>query len=75
METHRSVNICNMQHVSLCFVCLALFTLSSLYCSLYCSLTLIIAVSQSCDSDGMEFTLRIPEGFWGRIYTHNHYGR
>ena len=23
----------------------------------------------------MEFTLRIPEGFWGRIYTHNHYGR
>ena len=32
-------------------------------------------MSQTCDSDGMEFTLRIPEGFWGRIYTHNHYGR
>jgi len=32
-------------------------------------------VSQTCDAEGMEFTLRIPEGFWGRIYTHNHYGR
>ena len=34
-----------------------------------------VSVSQTCDADGMEFTLRIPEGFWGRIYTHNHYGR
>merc|ERR1719483_181370 len=32
-------------------------------------------VSQNCDEDGMEFTLRIPEGFRGRIYTHKHYGR
>merc|ERR1719232_23183 len=32
-------------------------------------------VSQTCDSEGMEFTLRIPEGFWGRIYTHNHHSR
>jgi len=32
-------------------------------------------VSQTCDEEGMEFTLRIPEGFYGRIYTHSHYGR
>ena len=32
-------------------------------------------VSQNCDEDGMEFTMRIPEGFRGRIYTHKHYGR
>ena len=37
--------------------------------------TIFLSVSQTCDSEGMEFTLRIPEGFWGRIYTHNHYGR
>ena len=34
-----------------------------------------ILVSQNCDEDGMEFTMRIPEGFRGRIYTHKHYGR
>ncbi|XP_023344820.1 uncharacterized protein LOC111714044 isoform X7 [Eurytemora carolleeae] len=32
-------------------------------------------VSQTCDQDGMAFTLKTPEGFRGRIYTHNNYGR
>merc|ERR1740128_442969 len=32
-------------------------------------------VSQTCNQDGMEFTLRTPEGFNGRIYTHNNYAR
>jgi len=32
-------------------------------------------VSQTCDQSGMEFTLRTPEGFRGRIYSHNNYGR
>ena len=35
----------------------------------------VCSVSQTCDQDGMEFTLRTPEGFRGRIYTHNNYGR
>ncbi|XP_008208776.1 uncharacterized protein LOC100114312 [Nasonia vitripennis] len=32
-------------------------------------------VSQVCNEDGMEFTLRTPEGFIGRIYTHGYYDR
>ncbi|KAK3909265.1 hypothetical protein KUF71_003864 [Frankliniella fusca] len=32
-------------------------------------------VSQVCSEDGMEFTLRTPEGFVGRIYTHGFYDR
>ncbi|PNF26529.1 hypothetical protein B7P43_G13971 [Cryptotermes secundus] len=32
-------------------------------------------VSQSCNEDGMEFTLRTPEGFIGRIYTYGYYDR
>lgn len=32
-------------------------------------------VSQTCNEDGMEFTLRTPEGFTGRIYTHGYYDR
>ncbi|KAJ1525654.1 hypothetical protein ONE63_008872 [Megalurothrips usitatus] len=32
-------------------------------------------VSQVCSEDGMEFTLRTPEGFVGRIYTHGYYDR
>ncbi|KAG8235135.1 hypothetical protein J437_LFUL012331 [Ladona fulva] len=32
-------------------------------------------VSQVCSEDGMEFTLRTPEGFMGRIYTHGYYDR
>ena len=32
-------------------------------------------VSQSCSEDGMEFTLRTPEGFIGRIYTYGYYDR
>ncbi|KAJ9583139.1 hypothetical protein L9F63_022518, partial [Diploptera punctata] len=31
--------------------------------------------SQSCNEDGMEFTLRTPEGFIGRIYTYGFYDR
>jgi hypothetical protein len=38
-------------------------------------LLFFVPVSQTCDQDGMEFTLRTPEGFRGRIYTHNNYGR
>jgi hypothetical protein len=34
-----------------------------------------ISVSQSCSEDGMEFTLRTPEGFIGRIYTYGYYDR
>lgn len=34
-----------------------------------------IAVSQTCNEDGMEFTLRTPEGFYGRIYTYGFYDR
>ena len=33
------------------------------------------AVSQSCNEDFMEFTLRTPEPFRGRIYTYKHYDR
>ena len=33
------------------------------------------AVSQTCNEDGMEFTLRTPEGFTGRIYTYGFYDR
>lgn len=33
------------------------------------------AVSQVCSEDGMEFTLRTPEGFVGRIYAHGFYDR
>ncbi|KAJ8674606.1 hypothetical protein QAD02_005868 [Eretmocerus hayati] len=32
-------------------------------------------VSQICSEEGMEFTLRTPEAFIGRIYTHNHYDK
>nr|CAD7408874.1 unnamed protein product [Timema poppensis] len=32
-------------------------------------------VSQSCNEDGMEFTLRTPEGFYGRVYTYGFYDR
>lgn len=32
-------------------------------------------VSQACNEDGMEFTLRTPEGFLGRIYTYGFYDR
>lgn len=32
-------------------------------------------VTQVCSEDGMEFTLRTPEGFLGRIYTHGYYDR
>ncbi|KAJ8980671.1 hypothetical protein NQ317_013283 [Molorchus minor] len=32
-------------------------------------------VSQICNEDGMEFTLRTPEGFYGRIYTYGAYDR
>ncbi|XP_050539438.1 uncharacterized protein LOC126904438 isoform X2 [Daktulosphaira vitifoliae] len=32
-------------------------------------------VTQDCNEDGMEFTLRTPEGFLGRIYTHGYYDR
>lgn len=32
-------------------------------------------MSQSCNEDGMEFTLRTPEGFIGRIYTYGYYDR
>ena len=35
----------------------------------------LILVSQSCSQDGMEFTLRTPEDFRGRIYTYKHYDR
>jgi hypothetical protein len=34
-----------------------------------------LSVSQSCNEDGMEFTLRTPEGFIGRIYTYGYYDR
>jgi len=34
-----------------------------------------LAVSQVCSEDGMEFTLRTPEGFIGRIYTYGYYDR
>jgi len=34
-----------------------------------------LSVSQSCSEDGMEFTLRTPEGFIGRIYTYGYYDR
>ncbi|GIY44849.1 ZP domain-containing protein [Caerostris extrusa] len=30
-------------------------------------------VSQSCTLDGMEFTLKTPEGFYGRMYTYGFY--
>lgn len=32
-------------------------------------------VSQTCNEDGMEFSLRTPEGFVGRIYTYGFYDR
>jgi PAN domain len=32
-------------------------------------------VSQVCNEDGMEFTLRTPEGFVGRIYSYGYYDR
>ncbi|XP_050674379.1 uncharacterized protein LOC126971921 isoform X2 [Leptidea sinapis] len=32
-------------------------------------------VSQVCNEDGMEFTLRLPEGFFGRMYTYGFYDR
>ena len=34
-----------------------------------------MTVSQVCSEDGMEFTLRTPEGFIGRIYTYGYYDR
>ena len=33
------------------------------------------SVSQTCSNEGMEFTLRTPDGFRGRIYTYKHYDR
>jgi hypothetical protein len=39
------------------------------------SISHMFAVSQSCSEDGMEFTLRTPEGFIGRIYTYGYYDR
>lgn len=35
----------------------------------------MLLVSQVCSEDGMEFTLRTPEGFIGRIYTYGYYDR
>lgn len=35
----------------------------------------MITVSQVCNEDGMEFTLRTPEQFVGRIYTYGYYDR
>lgn len=35
----------------------------------------ILTVSQTCNEEGMEFTLRTPEGFVGRIYTYGFYDR
>ena len=35
----------------------------------------IVSVSQTCSNEGMEFTLRTPDGFRGRIYTYKHYDR
>ncbi|RWS17091.1 hypothetical protein B4U79_05993 [Dinothrombium tinctorium] len=32
-----------------------------------------LEVSQTCTPDGMEFTLKTPEGFYGRIYTYGFY--
>lgn len=32
-------------------------------------------MSQVCSEDGMEFTLRTPDGFIGRIYTYGYYDR
>ncbi|XP_055917289.1 uncharacterized protein LOC129949703 isoform X1 [Eupeodes corollae] len=32
-------------------------------------------VSQTCNEEGMEFTIRTPEGFIGRIYTYGFYDR
>lgn len=32
-------------------------------------------MTQSCSEDGMEFTLKTPEGFIGRIYTYGYYDR
>lgn len=32
-------------------------------------------MSQQCSEDGMEFALRTPEGFFGRIYTYGFYDR
>ena len=32
-----------------------------------------IEVAQTCTPDGMEFTLKTPEGFYGRIYTYGYY--
>lgn len=30
-------------------------------------------MSQSCSPDGIEFTMKTPEGFYGRIYTYGFY--
>ncbi|XP_054090079.1 uncharacterized protein LOC105221415 isoform X3 [Zeugodacus cucurbitae] len=32
-------------------------------------------VTQTCNEEGMEFTIRTPEGFLGRIYTYGYYDR
>lgn len=32
-----------------------------------------LEVAQTCTPDGMEFTVRTPEGFYGRIYTYGFY--
>ncbi|XP_037928574.1 uncharacterized protein LOC119662987, partial [Teleopsis dalmanni] len=32
-------------------------------------------VTQTCNEEGMEFTIRTPEGFIGRIYTYGYYDR
>lgn len=38
-------------------------------------ISVALLVSQVCSEDGMEFTLRTPEGFIGRIYTYGYYDR
>lgn len=38
-------------------------------------LHMIISVTQTCNEEGMEFTIRTPEGFLGRIYTYGYYDR
>jgi hypothetical protein len=32
-----------------------------------------LEVAQACTADGMEFTVKTPEGFYGRIYTYGFY--
>lgn len=57
-----------------------LYITNFLWANLLCSTIFIrfpiqFPVTQVCSEDGMEFTLRTPEGFLGRIYTHGFYDR